>query len=202
MVDLDSFRLRIAKKNHLYNLTENIHRLDEEEDSSDSWKREPNENVDKLKRSFNLDFPPVELPYPFNFAKLFLSREDSCFSAYIMITSRDLFVYNNLSKRLEDSFSKTGLLFHPTTQLGTGYLIDRKGNIRLSVMDAGPDCVMRDLGIGCNGARTRNFNDFRSFRHGLLELEKATTTFLTAAYDPFCKLNYTSLPSSVVYLNP
>ena len=197
------FGIRIAKKEHFYNLLENLHKLDGEgEDPAEDWKKTPDENVDKLKRSYGLNFQPAELPYPLSHVKLYLGREDSCFSAYLIIHPRDLNIFNGLSDRLERDFKGAGKIFSPTTSYGTGYIIDKDGNIRASIMDCGQNCLGRDIGIGCNGAKTRKFDTLKRFSRGLGELERAANTFLHSIYAPFVKGEFVRLPETTVYLNP
>ena len=182
------FQIKIAKKNHLYTILGNAHKLDEEgEDSAENWKKTPDEAVDKLKKSFNLDFPSAELPYPLSHVNLYLGREDSCFSAYLLLFPRNPIFLNDLSNHLENAFKKVGKSFSPTTPYGTGYVMDKLGNIRASIMDYGQEGAARDIGIGCNGARTRKFKDLSGFLKGICELERTANVFLHTAYEPFVK---------------
>ncbi|MDP2938736.1 MAG: hypothetical protein Q8O13_01450 [Candidatus Omnitrophota bacterium] len=193
-------RIKIAKKRYLYLILEKCHCLDENPDISEAWKGS-DEDLEKLKRSNMTCYDSVELPYPLSHMRFFACREDSSFAAFFQLFSRDNSVFHGLSKVLDEEFNKANKSFFPTTDDGTGYIIDKKGNIRTCILD-GCNVGLRDIGIGCNGARTREFKDERHFVRSLTELENTANIYLHSCYATLINAGRLKLPETIVYLNP
>ena len=195
-------KLVIARKKHLYSVLANGHRLDEELSPEDSWKQQQDEELDKLKRNSGIRYPPIELSFPLNYLGFFAERDDSCFLAYVQIIPRDPFCFKDLSSELSRALSEKGYSFFPTVSSGAGYFIDNKGNIRVSIMESHGDTCFRDIGIGCNGARTRDFKDEKHFLRAIGELERAVNIFMQGVYSPYIASGKLTLPDSKICLNP
>jgi len=197
-------KVKIANVKLIYAVLNKAHELEEEQDPTESWKKtEQDPDIEQIKRSSGVDYPPVELPYPLSHAKLFADRADSCYSAYVQISPRGgELVFRELSRLLIPKFQESGRIFSPSTSSGSGYVLDGKGNVRASIMDGSADNPLRDIGIGCNGARTRKFGDINHFHRAFRELEDYVNIYLDALYSPLVQAGMAIVPDATLYFNP
>ena len=153
----------------------------------------------KLRSGVSISYSQAELFDPLDFADFFVRRIGNIYTASIIIKTRQLPAFRDLSSKLVNAFKeqkKQKLEFLPTIENGAGYII---GEAEETPGEKGPiysiteDRLFRLISIGARGATRRLFPDGEKTFKGEIEgLEGVANIFINTVYK-----NYND-PESIV----
>jgi hypothetical protein len=184
----------------VFDTISNLYLLKDEEE--ESWKRGcEDEEVQRLRKRGGIQYSPIELPFPMNFAVFSAGRINDFYSACLSLAARDSKIYEGVSKLFKKILRENSYDFFPTLPDGAGYVL-KDGQTFLGIIEGGKGFI-RGFNIGRGGSYPRSGEDKIEFCKDLSCLVGITNLFLDACFSLNGKgFKLERLPDIILHLTP
>jgi len=191
--------LKITGAEFAYSVLQSAHLFRETPEDAN---RAESQNLEKLKRATGFPYSPIQLDEPLGRTHMVVARSDATYKAFIIVSATGP-VFDKISPQLIDVYRESGKDFKPTSNHGTGRLLDAKGQPYVGIISGSDDRNIIDIGIGCNGAFPRKFENAGDMAMEFGDLEEAVNLYLNSVYNNLVNLGrLEKVPEGAFYLNP